>query len=611
MLISKPFIRLPFTFDDARLAEEISQFDEAEWRPHPQGYEGNSSLILVSNKGTENDDLDGTMKASPRLEKTPYMRQLMARFDTVIGRTRLMRLAPGASVSEHTDSHYFWRNHLRIHIPIITDPQVRFYCGTEDIHMAPGEAWTFNNWLTHSVENHSDISRIHLIIDTVGSSALWRMINEQHDEAQRVDYEADEVPDLRLESYAGLPVMPYAELRSDLGKLTDDILLTDDKAAQLQKKLKLRTADFIHDWHSQWMEHGPVIAGFDGFKRLLESFRADISKVPKQLTLASNKQPFNEAALFTLDAALFADKFTQAGDDTGSAVNANRPKFDRPVFIVAAPRSGSTLLFETLEVNRELWSIGDESHKHFESIASLRPSGKNPSNCLTAEMATQDVKETLLNSFVADLVNADGKPFSELTTLSRPGEIRFLEKTPKNALRIPFLLKVFPDARFIFLYRDARQNMSSLLETWRSGKWVTYPKLPGWQPDKPWSHLLFPGWQKLTNSTLAEIVAQQWLVTNQTILDELQQLPAERWCSVEYDSLLANTGEELQRLCLFSQVIFGPRLHQIASKPLKPSKYTLSAPRPDKWKANAAELEPVIESTEALMAKLRALESNN
>ncbi|MBT8115730.1 MAG: hypothetical protein KJP04_10120, partial [Arenicella sp.] len=116
--------------------------------------------------------------------------------------------------------------------------------------------------------------------------------------------------------------------------------------------------------------------------------------------------------------------------------------------------------------------------------------------------------------------------------------------------------------------------------------------------------------RQLASSSLAEIVAQQWLVTNQTIIDDLRALPQERWCSIEYDTLLADTAGQLRRLCQFADVVFGPRLHQIAANPLKPSKYTLSAPQKDKWKRNEAELQPVIASTEELMTRLHALESS-
>lgn len=609
MRLPSPFIKLPFAFDHERLAEEISQFGEDEWRAHPQRFEGNSSLILVSTHGEENDDFSGPMKPSSRLQRAPYLRQTLAVFNTVIGRSRLMRLSPGSSVFEHTDGHYFWRNHLRIHIPVITDPQVAFYCGTEVVHMAAGEAWTFNNWLPHSVENRSNRSRIHLVIDTVGSADLWRAVDGRDATPRQVDFVAGEEPELRFEGFHGLPVLPPAELRADLERLLEDMAENSPRDAELKARLRSRTADFGHEWESHWMVHGPTIDGFPGFKGLLDEYRREIDTIPDQLALSSNSASFKRAITYTLDAALAPENFT-AGDESGASAGSipdQRPRFDRPIFIVAAPRSGSTLLFETLAVNRELWSVGDESHKHFESIAPLRPNAKNPSNRLTAEMATPEVIDTLMNFFVDDLVNCDGKPFAQLSPLSRPRELRFLEKTPKNALRIPFILKAFPHARFIFLFRDAKQNISSLLDSWRSGRYVTYPKLPGWPVDKPWSHLLIPGWQELVGSSLAEIAARQWLVTNQTILDDLDKLPRERWCAIEYDALLANTGRELQRLCHFGQLIFGPRMHEVASKPLKPSRYTLTAPHPDKWKKNAAELEPVLPSTERMMATLRGL----
>lgn len=605
MRLPDPFAKLPLSFDHARLAEEISQFGQDEWRAHPQRFEGNSSLVLVSTNGEENDDFSGPMKPSSRLQKTPYIRQVMASFDTVLGRSRLMRLSPGASVDGHSDTHYFWRNHIRIHVPILTTPDVAFHCGDEQVHMAAGESWTFNNWLRHSVQNRSDQKRIHLVIDTVGSADLWKMIDGRDAAARHVEFNGTDDPELRFENYRGLPVLPPSELRADLPQLVDDIDGNCAGSTGHKDALRSRTSDFLYNWQSLWMVTGPTVDGFPEFKRLLESYRQQIDELPDDLLLTSNGRPVKEAIMYTLDAAL-APKYL---DETsgGSSASASRPRFDRPVFIVAAPRSGSTLLFETLALNRELWSVGDEAHKHFESIPSLRPSKENQSNRLTAAMATRDVIDTILNSLTADLVNSDGRMFRDLSLASRAAEIRFLEKTPKNALRIPLILKACPDARFIFLFRDARQNISSLLDSWRSQKYVTYPQLPGWPPTNPWSHLLIPGWQDLVGMSLADTVARQWLVTNQTILEDLQQLPPERWCAIEYDVFIADTMNELLRLCEFSHIVFGPRMVEVASKPLKPSKYTLTPPHPDKWKKNAAELETVLPSTDELMATLRKL----
>jgi hypothetical protein len=609
MRLHRPFIKLPFTFDYDRLAEEVRQFGETEWRPHPQGYEGNSSLVLVSTNGEENDHFSGPMLPTERLGKTPYLRQVLGSFNSVIGRSRLMRLAPGAVVARHVDGNYFWRHHLRIHVPIITDPSVTFCCGKEEVHMAAGESWTFDNRLPHWVENRSRRERIHLVVDTVGSADLWKMIDGRENSPRRIEFAPQSGSDLQFENFPGLPVMPPTELRTDLLQLLEDLAASDDVPFELKRQLRARTTDFLSDWHSQWMVHGPTPGGFPGFRSLADAYQRDLDLLPDDLRMASNQESFKQAATYTLDAALAPENFPadrESGERGGAAITRG-PRFDRPVFIVAAPRSGSTLLFETLAVNRELWSVGDESHKHFESIAPLRPNSNNFSNRLTADMATKDIVATLKNFLIADLVSSDGKPLAQMSVLARPAEVRFLEKTPKNALRIPFIFRAFPDARFIFLFRDAKKNISSLLDSWRSRRFVTYPGLPGWPSDLPWSHLLIPGWQDLRNRPLAEIVTRQWLVTNQTILEDLAQLPREQWCAVEYDAFLANTASELNRLCLFAQIIFGPRMHEVASRPLRPSKYTLTEPQPDKWKKNAAELEAILPSTVEMMATLRSL----
>ena len=66
-------------------------------------------------------------------------------------------------------------------------------------------------------------------------------------------------------------------------------------------------------------------------------------------------------------------------------------RFDRPIFIVSAPRSGSTLLFETLAQSPELATIGGESHRVIEGITELSMPARNwQSNRLQAADATPE-----------------------------------------------------------------------------------------------------------------------------------------------------------------------------------------------------------------------------
>jgi hypothetical protein len=56
--------------------------------------------------------------------------------------------------------------HARGKLPpdwIFTRPEVRFHCGGEAVHMAAGEAWLFDNWRLHRVENPAPHERIHLV----------------------------------------------------------------------------------------------------------------------------------------------------------------------------------------------------------------------------------------------------------------------------------------------------------------------------------------------------------------------------------------------------------------------------------------------------------------
>ena len=65
MKLSRPFIRLPLAFDAARLRAELEAMPATAWMPHPSGLAGNSALALISRDGTDNDEFDGAMAATP------------------------------------------------------------------------------------------------------------------------------------------------------------------------------------------------------------------------------------------------------------------------------------------------------------------------------------------------------------------------------------------------------------------------------------------------------------------------------------------------------------------------------------------------------------------
>src|SRR3954468_16814436 len=107
----------------------------------------------------------------------------------------------------------------------------------------------------------------------------------------------------------------------------------------------------------------------------------------------------------------------------------------RPIIIVSAPRSGSTLLLETLAASPDLWSVGGESHAVIEGIPWLHPGSRGwESNRLGRADADARTIRLLRRRFSAAVRDRVGR-----RAPVGPPRVRLLEKTPRNALRIPFL----------------------------------------------------------------------------------------------------------------------------------------------------------------------------
>jgi hypothetical protein len=249
------------------------------------------------------------------------------------------------------------------------------------------------------------------------------------------------------------------------------------------------------------------------------------------------------------------------------------------------------LLFETLARSPDAHTIGGESHGLIEGIAGLGVDHvQRDSNRLTADDASADLAALLRARFHAGAFDRQRR--------APQGRFRLLEKTPKNALRIPFLAKVFPDAHFVYLYRDPRECLASMLEAWESGGFRTYPQLPGWS-GLPWSLLLVPGWRELAGRPLPEIVAAQWKITTRTLLDDLDALAPERRSVARYDALLADPAAEIARIC----AAVGFRWDEPLGASLPLANHTVSAPRPDKWRRREAELAPVLAQVAGTIAR--------
>ena len=209
MKLSRKFTKLPLECDIERLRVELSEVKEHEWRAHPNRFVGNSAALLVSVGGGQNDKFApaGGFAATPLLGRLPYVRQIMACFQSPISRSRLMRLAPRQVVPVHDDVGWHWFRRIRVHIPIETNPGVLFSCDDAKIHMAPTEVWVFDNFANHGVENNSDETRVHLVIDVVPTKEFFSLIDAGFDPCN--DQTADFHPRKLQFDPTGNPIVPF------------------------------------------------------------------------------------------------------------------------------------------------------------------------------------------------------------------------------------------------------------------------------------------------------------------------------------------------------------------------------------------------------------------
>ena len=193
---------------------------------------------------------------------------------------------------------------------------------------------------------------------------------------------------------------------------------------------------------------------------------------------------------------------------------------------------------------------------------------------------------------------------SNRLTPSCKGEKRLLEKTPENCLRLPFLLDLFPDARFIHLVRDGRNNVESLMEGWlrpdlfRGYRIPTRLSVPGVPPNR-WAFTLIPGWRDLTSAGLAEVCARQWVVCNEAVLGFRERAGRQApFLTVRYEDLIESPLETVHRIAEFSDVVSRTDLQRL------PHANVVSLPGADAPRRHAASVAMVESIIGPTMARL-------
>jgi len=279
-------------------------------------------------------------------------------------------------------------------------------------------------------------------------------------------------------------------------------------------------------------------------------------------------------------------------------------KIDRPVIVLGAPRSGTTILRHCLALHPDLWHLPGESHEVLEGP--FHPGAKGyESNRVTAEDLDDALAGQLRSAFTARSINFNvvskdptrtlransisARVAAKITTRidgarsmkQRPAEIRFLEKTPKNMLRVPMLAKLFPDAHFIHLARNAPSNIRSLIGGWRavdhfgpitrerfarSGYPIAAQLGLADYAGESWKFTLVPGWRKLQGQRLADVAAWQYFQCNRIALGDLNAIDPARVRRITHEAFVQEPVTVLRELFAWADLAPSPVAEKFAGE---------------------------------------------
>jgi len=136
-----------------------------------------------------------------------------------------------------------------------------------------------------------------------------------------------------------------------------------------------------------------------------------------------------------------------------------------PIFIFSLPRSGSTLLQRLLAGHPEIMTVS-EPWLLLPLCYTLKSEGTfSEYNYSWATMA--------INEFIMELPNRKYDYISDLRSFTislykkanKKNARFFLDKTPRYYLIIPEVIEIFPDAKFIFLFRNPLQILGSIIKS--------------------------------------------------------------------------------------------------------------------------------------------------
>jgi hypothetical protein len=159
------------TFPEFETARNVlSEVAPADWVPtHPDGpYRSDGwRVVKIVAKGKRTEFVD----------RHPEIARVLDYFKDPIEMAVFYSMLPGAEIHPHRDlSGTLELGKIRYHIPVETNPKVDFFVDKKRVPMKVGEMWALNTSYLHAVANHSELDRVHLVVEVEVGKWSWAML---------------------------------------------------------------------------------------------------------------------------------------------------------------------------------------------------------------------------------------------------------------------------------------------------------------------------------------------------------------------------------------------------------------------------------------------------
>lgn len=182
---SSGILELPFKYDPTKIIEYVSSLAEDEWlkwrlrQTLPNHQHTESIKVMWLPLDVDNFNIDLVEKNDPHYTAVSAIMKDCLKFlgdyyDGQIYKIILVKLAPNSHIGPHSDQGFSLEVPHRVHIPIVTNSNIKFGCGQSEIHMSTGSMYEINNQQLHYVINDTDQHRVHLIVDVIENSSITK-----------------------------------------------------------------------------------------------------------------------------------------------------------------------------------------------------------------------------------------------------------------------------------------------------------------------------------------------------------------------------------------------------------------------------------------------------